>query len=311
MFNRFSLGISYNRPKFDPYTVWNPNGTIFADISILGSSPFDIFINTNNTICVPDQQNGRILIWTNDSIDPTATIYTNSIHPLSTFVTINGDIYTGDRDSPYQVNQWTLDTNNSAVIMYADRPCYGLFVDISNTLYCSIRDLHKVVSKSLGSSSNILTIVAGTGRDASTSNTLNQPNGIFVGTNFNLYVADAYNNRIQLFPPGQQNGITVAGNGSLNTTIALNYPIDVVLDIDKNLFIVDNGNHRIIGSGPNGFRCIIGCADLSGSASNTLLNPTSMAFDSYGNIYVVDQSNNRIQKFVRFNNTPGKYFRIT
>lgn len=193
--------------------------------------------------------------------------------------------------------------------MYMDAGCYGLFIDINNTLYCSINSKSKVVTKRLSSASNILTIVAGTGCSGSTSNSLNQPHGIFVYINFDLYVADTGNNRIQLFPLGQLNGVTVAGDGSLKITITLNYPTDVILDVDKYLFIADYGNNRIVGSGPNGFRCIVGCTGSSGSASNTLFNPISMAFDSYGNIYVVDFNNNRTQKFLRLNNTLGKHFR--
>ena len=136
---------------------------------------------------------------------------------------------------------------------------------------------------------------------------LSDPRGLFVDNNFDLYVADAANNRIQLFRQGQQNAITVAGSGSLNATIILIYPIHVVLDMEKYLFIVEQSNHRIVGSNEDGFHCIVGCTGSSGSSANTLNKPSSMAFDSFGNIYVVDESNNRIQKFLRLNNTLSKY----
>ena len=86
-------------------------------------------------------------------------------------------------------------------------------------------NLHKVVTKSLNSISNTTTIIAGTGCSGSTSNQLYYPFGIFVNFNLDLYVADSqYNNRIQLFRFGELNGITVAGNTSVNTTITLNSP---------------------------------------------------------------------------------------
>ena len=136
---------------------------------------------------------------------------------------------------------------------------------------------------------------------------LNVSRGLFVDVNFDLYVADWGNHRIQLFRQGQQNAITVAGSGSLNVTITLNRPIHVVLDMDKYLFIVDQYNHRIVGSNENGFHCIVGCTGSSGSSANTLNKPSSMAFDSFGNIYVVDEFNHRIQKFLRLNNTLSNY----
>ena len=162
--------------------------------------------------------------------------------------------------------------------------------------------------KGLTNISNISTIVAGTGCNGNAMNMLDRPHAIFVDINFDLYVADSGNNRIQLFRSGSLDAITVAGAGSINVTLTLNYPSSVILDADKYLFIVDYGNHRIVRSGPYGFYCIVGCTGSSSSESNMLYKPTIMAFDSYGNIYVVDEFNHRIQKFLRLNNTNSKYF---
>jgi hypothetical protein len=168
--------------------------------------------------------------------------------------------------------------------------------------------IHEVVKIWLGDSTTTWTTVAGTGSYGSTASMLYYPQGIFIDINFDLYVADSNNNRIQLFQLGQSNALTVAGNGA-SGTITLNNPTGVVLDADKYLFIADRSNNRIVASGPNGFRCIVGCSGY-GSASNQLLNPYSMAFDSYGNIFVVDSSNSRIQKFVLATNSCGKYNNI-
>ena len=142
-----------------------------------------------------------------------------------------------------------------------------------------------------------MTTVAGTGSQGSASNGLSYPYGTFVDTNFDLYVADQANHRIQLFRLGQTNGTTVAGNTSPNITISLTSPRYVILDANKYLFITDYGNNRIIGSDENGFRCIIACSMSAGPALNQLNQPRSIAFDSFGNLFVADQNNNRIQKF--------------
>ena len=130
------------------------------------------------------------------------------------------------------------------------------------------------------------------------------PYGIFVDIDFDLYVADSYNHRIQLFQSGQSNGTTVAGI-VVPGTITLYYPKSVVLDGDGYLFIVDSNNNRIVGSGPTGFRCVAGCSGTSGSASDQLSYPRTMAFDSYGNIFVIDTSNRRIQKFALADDSCG------
>jgi hypothetical protein len=123
--------------------------------------------------------------------------------------------------------------------------------------------------------------------------------------NFDLYVADSRNNRVQLFQSGESNGITVAGSGSPNPTINLDCPTGIVLDADKYLFIVDANNHRIVGSGLNGFQCLVGCYG-PGSESNQLDLPSTFSFDRSGNMFVADQRNNRIQKFEYFESCFGK-----
>jgi len=228
----------------------------------------------------------------------------------SVFATTNGNIYVDSGiNSTSGVDVWTYNANTSVAAMYVGQECFGLFVDINDILYCSMRDIHQIVSKSLNSVADTLTVAAGIGCPGSASDMLNLPSGIFVDINLTLYVADCGNDRIQLFQSDPFNGTTVAGNGS-GATIALNCPTGIVLDGDNYLFIVDSGNNRIIRSESNGFQCIAGCSRSSGSASNQLNNPWSLSFDSYGNIFVTDRDNNRIQKFILSTNSCGTYEKL-
>ena len=154
------------------------------------------------------------------------------------------------------------------------------------------------------------TLAAGTGTSGSAPNQLASPLGIFVDDNFDLYVADCGNNRVQLFSSGQQNGKTMAGGGSSDGTITLNCPSGAVLDADKYLFIVDQYNHRVVGSGPNGFRCIVGCDGGGGAQSNQLSYPYTLGFDRDGNIFASDLNNHRIQKFLLSIDSCGKRERV-
>ena len=199
-------------------------------------------------------------------------------------------------------------TSNSSVEVYASSPCFGLFIDINDVLYCSLGLQHKVLKKTLRNDPYTSIIIAGTGVSGSSSNTLNQPRGIFLDKKFNLYVADCQNNRIQRFALGQTNAVTIIGNGA-SGTITLDCPTGLVLDGNNYLFITDSKNHRIIGSGPNGYRCLVGCTGSSGASSNQLNNPSSLGFDSAGNLFVVDLNNNRIQQFLLATNSCGKSFK--
>ncbi|UJR19272.1 hypothetical protein I4U23_022401 [Adineta vaga] len=294
---------SYNQQKLCANASWNSNAITFADNNTIGANPYGLFITTKNTIYASDVSSNRIQIWFNESINSTRTISSNLNNSYAIFVTRNGDIFIDDGGTNHRVIRWSTTTNTSIAVMYINQTCTGLFIDISNTLYCSMRNQNSIVKRWLGDNSSTTTIVAGTGTAGNTSKSLDNPYGIFVDTNFDLYVADRRNHRIQLFHLGHSNGITIAGTGSSNITITLSYPSDIILDNDSYLFIVDSGNHRIVRSGPNGFQCIVGCSGVNSSASDQLSNPMSLSFDSYGNMYVTDSSNHRIQKFLLLKNS--------
>ncbi|CAF0832185.1 unnamed protein product [Adineta steineri] len=294
--------ISYNQPKFGAYAAWNSNGITFATNGTVGTSPYGIFVDTNNTVYVANRANNQIRVWSSGSTILTRNITSGVTSPYSIFVTITGDIYVDNGYTNNRVDKWALHRNISNSVMQVQGACYDLFIDVNNTLYCSLYTLNQVAIKSLNGNSSMWIVAAGTACNGSTSNSLNNPRGIFVDTNLNLYVADCGNDRVQLFLSRQVTAMTVAGSTATGT-ISLNCPSDVALDGDGYLFIVDSGNNRIIGSGPNGFRCIIACGSTSGSASTQLSNPSTFSFDSYGNIYVTDQSNNRVQKFMSIPNT--------
>ncbi|CAF4147008.1 unnamed protein product, partial [Adineta steineri] len=292
-----SFGLSFNQPKFCSIATWNLTGITIANQSIVGQYPSAIFVKTNNTIYVVNKEINTIVMWEEENINPTKIISGSFIEPVSLFVTSNGDIYIDDGYKNGQVQKWIAETNNFVTVMNVKSSCFGLFVDINDTLYCSMYYHHQVVKRSLNDPLMTSTrVAAGTGIYGSASNQLNSPHGIFVDVNLDLYVADCLNDRVQLFQSEESKSITVAGGESLNPTITLSCPSGIILDAEKYLFIVDQGNNRIVGSGLNGFRCLVGCYG-GGSQSSELNNPFSFSFDHSGNMFVTDQSNHRIQKF--------------
>lgn len=294
--------MSYNQPKFSPNTAWNLYGTTFASVTYVGSSPSGMFINKNNTIYVVNHASSRLVVWSEGTLMPIRNLTGNLSSPSSVFVRVNGDIYIDNGNLSTRVNRWTWNSNISTIAMIVKQTCYSVFVDINDNLYCSMTNLHYVITKSLNINSNMWIIAAGTECVGNTSSQLMNPRGIFVDTNLDLYVADCGNDRIQLYLGNQTSATTVAGNGVFNT-IDLNCPSGITLDADGYLFIADSYNHRIVADSPVGFRCLVGCYDGSGSAGDQLYNPTGLSFDSYGNLFVLDQTNARIQKFMLISNT--------
>ena len=234
----------------------------------------------------------------------TSNISAGLTKSYAVFTHLSGDVY-ADNGGNNRTEKWAVNATSGVPVIYAEGGCHGLFIDIDDQIYCSRPDFHTVIKQSINDAPNSWTIAAGNGTNGSGPYQLKTPVGIFVDTTVSLYVADAGNNRVQVFGLGQLNGTTVAGNGA-PSTITLTDPCAVVLDGNGYLFIVDRGSHRIVASGPGGFRCIAGCTGTNGSAANQLSRPRRIALDSVGNIFVVDGENRRIQKFLADRNSCGK-----
>ncbi len=135
---------------------------------------------------------------------------------------------------------------------------------------------------------------------------LNQPRGIAVDGEGNLFIADTGNHRVRkVTPAGTIN--TVAGNGldgfggdgALATSAPLT-PGDIAVDGAGSLFIADYGN-RVRKVSPDGIITTIagngspGWSGDGGPALSAQLQSGSVAVDKMGNIFIAD-SNSRIRK---------------
>jgi len=166
----------------------------------------------------------------------------------------------------------------------------------------------------------IITTVAGSGNrifsgdgGAATNADLNNPCGVAVDTNGNLFILDQFNNRVRKV---DTNGIitTVAGgaggyyggysgDGGAATNAQLNNPYGVKMDVSGNLFIADLGNGVIRKVNTNGIITTVagngrfGPPNNGGVATNSnLYSPLGVAVDGNDNIFIADQGNNLIEK---------------
>jgi sugar lactone lactonase YvrE len=271
---------------------------IFANASIIGPIPTNLFIDRNDMIDVTGFNRSRIIIWRADNTTPIRIIDTDVTLPRSTVVDLNDTIVVANGGSNSSIQRWTLTATAPTLITSTTSICRDLFIDfIMNYLYCSQVERDRVLRYTLDNSSQA--IVAGNGTPGSTSWQLNQPNGIVMDSTRILYVADSGNNRIQRFENDSRNGTTVS------IRFNLEYPTGVIVDGDDNLYICDRGNRRILAQVPGDFRCIIGCG--SSNSSSSILNiPNYIRFDRLGNLWVNDRGNHRVYKFALASNSTGE-----
>ncbi len=158
------------------------------------------------------------------------------------------------------------------------------------------------------SPSGEVTTIAGNGNKGfsngnGSSAQFNNPTGIVIDRNGNLFVADALNYRIRKITPGG-NVSTFAGSGVQGDadgaagSAQFNTPLDMVIDGAGNLYVTDI--HRIRKISPEGVVSSIagssaGSIDGDG-ASAKFYYPSGLGIDAEGNVYVADTFNHRIRK---------------
>ncbi len=124
----------------------------------------------------------------------------------------------------------------------------GLYYDsTTSSLLIANAGANNVVRWVIGASSWTLDAGSINGSSGSGSTTFYNPWDVTLDSVGNMYVADRYNQRIQLFLAGQSNGTTIAGaTGSYGTSSTLlDEPLSVALDSYFNVYAADSQNSRV------------------------------------------------------------------
>ena len=195
---------------------------------------------------------------------------------------------------------------------------YDVAVDPLGNVFIVDKDNHAIrqVSKETG----IISTIAGGGPSKSGYSgdagpavdcRLNNPMGIAIGDNGDIYIADAGNHVIRRIDAVTGNIVTVAGlgepgyngDGGPATAAQLSSPTRICVDNAGNIYIADHGNHVIRKIDPTGAITTIagtGTAGYSGdgglAVAAQLSSPFGVAMDAEGNILVTDNGNSVIRK---------------
>ncbi len=188
----------------------------------------------------------------------------------------------------------------------------GVAVDGQGNLYIADRDNARIRKVSAG----IISTVAGTGvagysgdGGQATSAQLNNPYGIAVDAQGNLYIADLGNNRVRkvttagVISTVAGTGVAgYSGDGGQATSAQLKTPIAVAVDAQGSLYIADYGNYRVRKVTTAGVISTVAGTGVAGSSgdggqatSAQLNSPAGIAVGAAGTLYMADWANNRIR----------------
>ena len=188
-------------------------------------------------------------------------------------------------------------------------------IDTLDNVYISDESNNRI--RKINSLTGIITTIAGNGMPGfsgdsglATSAKLNEPIGICIDNDNNLYIADHLNNRIRKVNLSSGIIITIAGTGNLSyngdNAPAINSdifnPIGICTDDLNNIYVcngvkvrkIDNSSGiitTIAGNGVGGFSGDNGLADTA-----EMWPPVSVAVDFDYSVYISDMANNRIRK---------------
>ncbi len=143
---------------------------------------------------------------------------------------------------------------------------------------------------------------------APTNDNLCGPESVAVDANNNLYIADTYFDRVQIFrnPDNEAAGAKTVADLSLGGAVPLGFgaPRGVAVDGSGNLWVVDEFHQRVLKFvnplGTDGVPdLVLGQTNLTNQGNTLFSTPLGVAVDGAGNVYVTDIFNDRV---LRFNN---------
>lgn len=272
--------VLYIADEFANSVVWKllPNATnaslVAGVLQVRGPNvtqlnyPQDTYVDRNGDIYVTDYFNYRVQKFINGSVNGTTIAGTSGTAGSSTsqlngirFMTFDPTdtfMFVADGNNHRIIRFMTNSTSNSSGVVVAggvgaSNNVNGLnspwgvhyLPSVSPDLFITNYNGHNIIRWTPGATSG--TFVAGVpGTSGQNPVLLNGPMGIRIDSYMNVYVADANNNRIQMFCANTQTGITVAGTGIAGSAAGqLSNPRYVLFDSAMNMYVSDYGNRRI------------------------------------------------------------------
>ncbi|HAS40617.1 MAG TPA: hypothetical protein DCS93_09060 [Microscillaceae bacterium] len=325
------VGIVYIVLSNDDIRVFAGSGTSTAE-NILATNarldfPVGIAIDASNKVYIADRLRNRVLVVENEFIS-TFTVNATLSGPRQVAVDANNNVYISDMGNQriLQVTSGgttttfagggsTFQDGVAPTATTLNNP-RDIAIDIDGSLLIADRQHHRIRRVK----NNIINTVVGSGVAGFSNGVLalgsqlNEPGGVSLDGNGNLYVADVQNHRIRKIDLNSGIISNVAGTGQaghfgdndLATCAKLNSPGGVTVAPNGDIYIADSHNNRVrrIEASTGIIRAFagdgntndVGVGDDSLAVDAQLKTPIGIAIDNNGNVYIADRDQSRIRR---------------
>lgn len=175
-------------------------------------------------------------------------------------------------------------------IKIADNSCKGtvLTADADKNKLVKLEwKLNGETVATLGSSRLGVTVAGGYG-EGSGAYQLDEPNGVFVDSHGNVWVADTKNHRVQKFAPGCRKGVTVGAN----LPNAPKYPTNLYVSADGSVYVAAYFGGKVKRLSKYGDKWV-----TVAGRNNEMDLTRGVWVDAVGNVYVTDAAHYRVMKY--------------
>jgi sugar lactone lactonase YvrE len=184
----------------------------------------------------------------------------------------------------------------------------GIAIDKKGNLYTAEFNGHRIRKIT---PEGVVTTLAGSGKPGFAEGrgeeaSFDNPEGIAVDRDGNVFVADSKNHRVRKITPDGMVS-TLAGSGiagyadGTGAEASFNKPIGVAVDKDGNVYIADVNNHRVRKITASGVVTTLAGSGKSGSKDGhgtgaSFNSPWGVTIDQFGDIYVAESKGQKIRR---------------
>ncbi len=269
----------------------------------------NIAILENGTIYVADTLNNRIQKTSNDGVSWSMVGFGPGLNPgqfnrpRSVVADSTGSIiFVADtannriQRSTDSGNTWSILAGPGLLAGQVNAPEGLAYNSITNTLYIADTANNRIqVVANASSAAPVISIFANATAGA-TIGKVNKPTAVAVDIQGRVYVADTFNNRIQINVDSTPTGWQIFADATAGTSIGkVNMPRGIFVTSTNHVYIADTNNNRIQVNktgAASGWMVFM----PAGTAVGSVNAPQGVTVSLSGNAFIGDTANNRIQR---------------